>query len=195
MKLKLYMLIGFLVVSLSTIAQEKYSLNYVIAFPTGKTADFIGKTSFRGVGFDYTHMMNNEWGLGVSAGLQTFYEDTGERTTTSGTETITANRYHYINSIPVYATGSYFFNESETFTPFASLGLGFMYNRQEQDLGLYTIEDDAWQFSVRPEIGFEYEVNYGWGIRTAFRYNYAAKAGDLEGLSHFAIAVGIIWTN
>lgn len=195
MKLKFIMLVGMVTLSLSTLAQEKYSLNYIIGFPTGETSDFTESTSFRGVGFDYTHMMNSEWGVGFSASIQTFYDVLGKTTTTSGTETITAKRYNYINSIPLHVTGSYFFNESEKLTPFASLGIGVMYNKQEQDLGLYVLEDDAWQFSVRPEIGIEYEVGYGWGIRGAFRYNYAAKSGDLEGLSHMALAIGVIWTN
>ena len=196
MKLKLIMIVGMLTLSISAIAQEnKYSLNYIIGFPTGATADFTESTSWRGVGFDYTHMIDKQWGFGAGIEMQTFYDDLGKVTTTDGTETITANRYNYINSIPLYVTGSYFMSTSGNFTPFVSVGIGTMYNSQEQDLGLYTIEQDAWQFSVRPEVGFEYKINYGFGLRAAARYNYAADSGDLDGLSHIGLALGVIWSN
>ncbi|MDO6761447.1 OmpW family outer membrane protein [Tamlana sp. 2_MG-2023] len=189
------MLVGLITCSLSTLAQEKYSLNYIIGVPTGETADFTCPTSFRGVGFDYTHMLNSNVGIGVSASLQTFYDELGKVTTTSGTETITAYRFNYINSLPIYATGSYFFSNSKKLTPFVSLGIGAMYNNKQQDLGLYTLENDAWQFSVRPEAGLDYKINYGLSFRTAIRYNYAVESGDLEGLSHLALTLGVTWNN
>ncbi|MDW5288920.1 outer membrane beta-barrel protein [Formosa sp. PL04] len=196
MKLKFIMIVSMLTLTISAIAQDnKYNLNYIIGFPTGATADFTESTSWRGIGFDYTHMIDKQWGFGASIEMQTFYDELGKVTTTEGTETITANRYNYINSIPLYLTGSYFLNETGKFTPFVALGIGTMYNNQEQDLGLYTIEQNAWQFSMRPEIGFEYEINYGFGLRGAFRYNYASKSGDLEGFSHLGLAIGVVWSN
>ncbi|KAB1069792.1 porin family protein [Tamlana haliotis] len=195
MKIKLMMLVGLLMCSLSTLAQQKYSLNYIIGFPTGETSDFTESTSFRGVGFDFTHMLNKNIGVGVSVSLQTFYDEKGKQTTTEGTETITAYRYNYINSLPVYATGTYFFDGSKTIKPFVSLGVGVMYNNKEQEFGLFAAENDAWQFSVRPEAGLEYKIDYGLGIRAAFRYNYAADSSDLEGLSHMGLALGVVWSN
>ncbi|WP_067150054.1 outer membrane beta-barrel protein [Pseudotamlana agarivorans] len=195
MKLKFIMLVGTLVLTLSTFAQEKYSLSYIIGIPSGPTADFTPSTSFRGVGFDFTYMLSKELGIGASVGLQTFYDDLGKQTITDGTETTTATRYHYINSLPVYATASYFFNNSNNVTPFVSLGIGLMYNQIDEEIGVYTLEDDAWQFSMRPEIGLEYTINYGVSLRAAGRYNYAAKSGDVDGLSHFGIALGVTWSN
>ncbi|WP_066223421.1 outer membrane beta-barrel protein [Formosa haliotis] len=195
MKSKYIWFFAMMVLSFSAMSQEKYSVNYSVGIPTGDTADFTESVSWRGVGFDYTHMLNQEWGVGISASLQTFYDDLGYVTTTEGKETVSANRYNYINSLPIYATGSYFINESADFTPFVSLGVGVMYNQKEQDLGLHVFEEEAWQFSLRPEVGFEYDVSYGLGLRAAARYNAAFKSGDLEGLSHFSIAVGVIWTN
>ncbi|GGZ75239.1 outer membrane beta-barrel protein [Algibacter mikhailovii] len=195
MKFKFILFVGLLAASFTTAAQDKYSLNYIIGFPTGEASEFISSTSWRGIGFDYVHELDRNWAIGGSISWQTFYEDIGYQTTENGTETVSAKRYNYINSLPIHVTGSYYFKSSKDLTPFISLGVGAMYNRQEQDLGLYVLSSDAWQFSVRPELGVEYELRYGFGLRGALRYNYAAKSGGLDGLSHIGLALGVYWDN
>ena len=180
--------------AVSSFAQAKFALTYSIGFPTGETSDYFSSTSWRGFNIDYHYMLEDNFAIGFSAGWQVFNDNRGFVTETSGTETISGYRYNYLNSYPVLATGSYFFDASGDLSPFASLGIGLTYNELEEDIGLFRTTSTGWPFTVRPEIGLDYEVNYNVGIRTSFRYNYIASGSDLPSLPNFAINVGFVWS-
>ncbi|WP_121666359.1 outer membrane beta-barrel protein [Mesonia aquimarina] len=193
MKLKYILLSSFLFVSLLVSSQTNFALNYSVAVPLGDTKDFIENTSGRGVTIDFSYHIQDNISLGGSFGWQTFYEDKGYITETFGTETISGNQYNYLNSLPIYFTTTYYFSPENFLTPFASLGLGTVYNRAELDIGIFTFEEEAWHFSVRPEIGLQYDVDYGFGIRASTRYNQVFEAGDLGSLSYVSFTAGIYW--
>jgi hypothetical protein len=180
--------------AVSSFAQAKFALTYSIGFPTGETSDYFSSTSWRGVNFDYHYMLKEDFAIGFSAGWQVFSDNRGFVTETSGTETISGYRYNYLNSVPLLATGSYFFNSSGDLSPYASLGIGLTYSKLEEDIGLFRTTGTGWPFTVRPEIGLDYEINYNMGIRTSFRYNYIASGSDLPSLPGFAINVGLVWS-
>ena len=182
-----------LFVAVSSFAQSKFALTYSIGFPTGETSDYFSSTSWRGVNFDYHYMLKENFAIGLSAGWQVFSDNRGLVTETSGTETISGYRYNYLNSTPIVATASYFFDTSGNLSPFASLGVGLTYNELQEDIGLFRSTSTGWPFTVRPEIGLDYKINYDVGIRTAFRYNYVASGSDLPSLPSFAINVGLVW--
>ena len=179
----------------SSFAQSKFALTYSIGFPTGETSDYFESTSWRGVNIDYHYFIQDNLAIGFSTGWQVFDENVGFVTETDGTETVSGFRYNYLNSFPLLFTGSYFFDSSGNLSPFASLGLGLTYNELEEDIGLFQERSTGWPFTVRPEIGLDYQVNYGVGIRASFRYNYVASGNELPSLPYFAINVGLVWTN
>jgi len=181
--------------AVSSLAQSKFALTYSIGFPTGETSDYFSSTSWRGVNIDYHYMLGDNLAIGLSTGWQVFSDNRGFVTETSGTETISGYRYNYLNSIPLLATASYFFDTTGDLSPFASLGIGITNNELEEDIGLFRVTRTGWPFTVRPEIGLDYKVNYNMGIRTSFRYNYIASGSDLPSLPNFAINVGLVWGN
>lgn len=180
--------------AVSSFAQSKFALTYSIGFPTGETSDYFSSTSWRGINFDYHYMLEDNFAIGFSAGWQVFSDSRGLVTETSGTETISGYRYNYLNSTPILATASYFFDTSGDLSPFATLGIGLTYNELQEDIGLFRTTSTGWPFTVRPEIGLDYEINYDVGIRTSFRYNYVASGSDLPSLPNFSINVGLVWS-
>ncbi|MBS3738114.1 outer membrane beta-barrel protein [Mesohalobacter halotolerans] len=181
--------------AVSVSAQNKFSVTYNLAFPSGNTSDLFESTSWRGVNFDYHHFLSDEFAIGFSTGWQIFSDELGFVTETSGTETLSGFRYNYLNSYPILLTGSYFFNPDNQFSPYASIGLGFVYNELNEDIGILTFEKTGWPFSVRPEIGIDYELVYNLGLRASFKYNYVASGDELPSLPYFAFNIGLVWTN
>ena len=184
-----------LVFTITSYAQSKFALTYSVAFPTGETSDYFESTSWRGVGIDYSYLIKENLGVGFSTGWQVFSEDVGYVTETEGTETISGFRYNYLNSFPLFGTGTYYFNSSGKVEPYASLGMGLVYNRFERDIGLFTNENTAWQFGLRPELGLDYEFGYSVGLRAAVRYQYVASGSDVPSLPFFSVNVGLVWKN
>lgn len=184
-----------LVFTITSYAQSKFAITYSVAFPTGETSDYFESTSWRGVGIDYSYMVKENLGVGFSTGWQVFSEDVGYVTETDGTETVSGFRYNYLNSVPFFGTGTYYFNSSGKVEPYASLGIGLVYNRLEEDIGLFTNESTAWQFGLRPELGLDYQIGYRVGLRAAVRYQYVASGSDIPSLPFFSVNVGFVWTN
>jgi outer membrane protein W len=185
-----------LVFTISSYAQSKFAITYSVAFPTGETSDYFESTSWRGLGIDYTYLIKENLGVGFSTGWQVFSEDVGYVTETTRTETISGFRYNYLNSFPLFGTGTYYFNAAGKIEPYAALGIGLVYNRLEEDTGLFTNENTAWQFGLRPELGLDYEMGYqGVGLRAAVRYQYVASGSDVPSLPFFSVNVGLVWKN
>ncbi|MEJ2163480.1 MAG: outer membrane beta-barrel protein [Robiginitalea sp.] len=181
--------------ALSSTAQSKFALTYSIGFPTGETSDYFNSTSWRGVNIDYHYFLEDGFAIGFSTGWQVFNDSRGYVTETTGTESLSGFRYNYLNSFPLLFTGSYFFDSSGDLSPFASLGVGFVYNEFDQDIGLLSDQRTGWPFALRPEIGLDYEINYNVGLRASFRYNYVASGDELPSLPYFAINLGLVWSN
>ena len=180
---------------ISASAQNKFSVTYSLGLPSGDTSDLFESTSWRGVNLDYQYFVKEEFAIGFSTGWQIFSEDLGFVTETSGTETLSGFRYNYLNSYPLLITGSYFFNPDKQISPYASVGLGLVYNELNEDIGILTFESTGWPFSVRPEVGIDYELVYNLGLRASFKYNYVASGDELPSLPYYAFNIGLVWTN
>lgn len=193
MKRQLLILAVSLFASYSAFSQTNFALNYTVGIPTGETKDFIGKTSFRGVSLDFSYFMDYQFEIGFSTGWQIFYEDYGYQTEVQGTQTLTSTRKNYINSIPLYATGTYFFTKKQDLRPYFTLGAGTIYNQIDENIGFYTFSNSGWQFGLRPELGIRKKVNYGFGVTASARYNYGFETKDIPELSYYTVALGLIW--
>ena len=184
-----------LMASAAAMAQSKFALTYSVAFPTGETSDYFDCPSWREVGIDYSYLVRENIGVGFSTGWQVFSENVGYVTETNGTETVSGFQYNYLNSFPFLATGTYYFSGSDKLEPYASLGIGLVYNRFEQDIGLFADENTAWQFGLRPELGLDYQFGYSVGLRAAVRYPYVASGSDVPSLPFFSVNLGLVWKN
>lgn len=174
-------------------AQNSYSIQYAIAFPTGDLNEFIGKTSFRGVFFEYQYELTPQLAVGLAGGIQTFYERQSYATYTEGTVSLSGLQYRYTNSFPILLTLDYYHDREAVVTPFAGVGIGTIYSDRDVDMGLYRSEIDAWQFGLQPEVGILYNINDQVGFKVGGKYFQGFSTSELDGQSYFSLNIGLVF--
>lgn len=170
------------------------SLQYSVAFPSGDLHDFIGKTSWRGINFDYRRGFTDNWSAGLSLGYQLFYEAKENATYERGTMALTGNQYRYVNSAPMTANLQYNFSPGQTISPYAGLGVGTLFRETVMDIGLYRFSDESWHFALRPEVGLLFEPEPGVGVNINVKYMSAMKTEDMGTANSISLNVGVAWT-
>lgn len=189
---KIIILISFCFLSGGLRAQSNTTINYSIGFPTGDLGDFIEKASFRGATIDYRKMINPNVGVGFSVGWSVFYEEMASSTYTLDNVALTGKQYRYSNFIPMMINPTYYLKPDATLNPYVSLGIGTMYTRRNTDMNLYTLEQEAWNFLLQPEVGIQYKVGPSTAVNLSGKFNYGIKAGkELDASqSFFSLNVG-----
>lgn len=173
-------------------AQSLTSVTYSIAFPTGDVSDFIGKTSFRGINFDYHRLVQPNIGVGISFGWNVFYEEKGYDTYTVDNASLSGKQWRYSNHVPMFFSANYYLKPGEQINPFVGLGIGTIYSKRNTDMNLYTITQEAWNFGLQPTVGFLYRGSDETSIHVSARYNYGFKAGNelQEAQSYISLNLG-----
>ena len=175
------------------LAQSTFSMEYSIGTGSGETKSFISSPSFRGGMLAYRRMINPNIGVGVDAGWNIFYERRAYDTYTSGTVSLSGVQYRYINAIPIYLAFDYCLKPNEKLNPFFGLGVGTIYLRKNTDMNVYTIENNAWAFALRPEAGVRLEASPGMDFILAAKYNYAFSTDALNAQSYFTFNIGFVF--
>lgn len=178
----------------TALAQSNVTLAYSIGFGTGDLGSFISKPSFRGVSFDYRYRFQPNLAAGVSFQWNTFYEEFSRDTYEVDNVALTGKQFRYSNNFPMLATVTYYLSEDEEgMIPFATLGIGTMYTRRNTDMNLYTIEQEAWNFDLQPEIGVLFNQYDGFGFSASLKYNNGFAGGSelTEGQSYLSLNIGV----
>ncbi len=182
------------VITMTRAQGDVTSLTYSVGFPMGDLGDFISKTSFRGIGLDYRHMTNEKVGIGLTLAWNTFYEAKAYDTYTNGTESLSGKQYRYSNHVPMLITGDYFLTSGQKMIPFIGLGAGVTYTRRNTDMNIYTIRQEAWNFTLQPEIGVHMQNGLNGGFTAALKYNNGFQAGDLDkDQSYLSLNIGFVF--
>ena len=181
-------------VALSSSGQSLTALQYSIGFGTGDLGDFVSPASFRGFTIDYRKLVNPNIGVGFEVGWNVFYEEKAYDTYTVGTVSYSGKQYRYNNQFPMLFAADYYLKPGEDINPFAGLGIGTMYSLRNTDMGQYTVEEDAWNFALRPEIGVLFAANPDMSLSVTGKYYYGFEAGDLPAQSYFALSLGFVFT-
>lgn len=181
--------------ALYSFGQESlWSVTYQMSVPMGDTKDYIGKTSFRGFGIEGRAFVDNNVSIGGGAHWNVFYEKKDKVTAdVSDNVTATGTLFNYINAFPFYANVAYYLNEGSYIRPYAAMNVGVIYSLYRTDVGLYTITQEPWKFSLAPEIGVLIETYGGANFTVNLRYNYGLETSDVDPLSYLGINVGVIW--
>jgi hypothetical protein len=164
-----------------------------MGFGMGDLGDFISKPSFRGATLDFRQMTSDKLGIGFSLGWNVFYEEKSYDTYVFENQSLSGKQYRYSNHVPMLASFDYYLTAGQKINPFIGLGTGVMYTRRNTDMNLYTVEQEAWNFSLQPQIGIEIDNNISSSFTVIAKYYNGFAAGDLdENQSYFSINVG--WT-
>jgi len=191
-------LIFILVISLAVPgivkAQSGYtSFQYQIGFATGDLGDYIGKTSFRGAVFDYQRNLSSSMSMGLELAWSTFYEKKDYDTYTVEPYSISGIQYRYSNMFPMLLTAEYYFIPEGTVEPYFNLGIGTMYTIRATDMGMWRLEEKAWQFGLKPELGVIYDVGMNASVKLEAKYYMGIGGSKLENQSFFALSAGMVF--
>jgi hypothetical protein len=191
MKKTLYIFL-FTVLTSSAIAQNSMmSWQYSIGFATGDLHDYVSPVSWRGVTYNYNHMVETGASIGLEIGWNVFYDEKPYDTYSSRGWDYTGKQFRYSNNVPLLFTIGYYVNPENPVTPFANLGIGTMYSERRTAMGAYTFTSDGWHFELKPELGVMYNTE-GASLALSAKYYYGFKAGDLPAEGYFTINVGIV---
>jgi len=172
-------------------AQSGYTaIQYVMSFGSGDIGEYISKPSFRGAVFEYQRSINENVSAGIELGWNVFYEKKDYDTYSFETASLSGVQYRYSNNFPMLVTVEYNLKPDNMLKPYANLGIGTMYTRRNTDMGIWTLEEKAWHFALKPEIGVLLEVSPGAAFKIAAKYYVGFKSGDLETQSYFGITGG-----
>jgi len=174
-------------------AQESlFALEYSVGFGTGDAKDFVGKASWRGIAFEYRYFVQPSIGIGFETGYNLFYEKQPYATYTKGTASVSGIQYRYMHVVPVLATLDYHLKPDTSTDPFIGLGIGTLYANRNIDMGMFSMQEDAWQFALRPEIGTTIST-YNADFIVAAKYMMGFKTNDFDATNYFTINLGIVF--
>jgi len=196
--IKILSIIALLAIGVNMTAQDnKTNIYYTMGFPMGDTKDYISKTSFRGMGFEYQYLFSDKFGLGGVLQWSTFYEsdprDTYDFTNNEGVVNGAINgiRYKYINTVPMYITGTYYMaSDDAKIRPYLGLGVGTYWLEKKTDMGLYTTIYNSWHFGLIPKAGILIPISYSTSVYIGLDYNLAFKNSDMDTQSWLGLSIG-----
>jgi outer membrane protein len=175
-------------------AQSNTYLTYAMGFGTGDLGDFVSKTSFRGATIDYYKMVQPSVGVGFSLGWNVFYEEKSFDTYTVKNQSLSGKQFRYSNNIPMLLGANYYMHPGEKVSPFLGANAGVMYTRRNTDMNLYTLEQEAWNFTLQPQIGIQMNNSISSATTIMLKYYLGFKAGDLdENQTYLSLNVGFVF--
>ncbi len=172
--------------------QSNFSITYAMGLPVGDVKDYISQASFRGIAADYRYNINPTMALGVGFAWHTFYDERPSDTYTIENVSLTGKQFRYSNHVPMLATATYFMEANEMFHPYATVGIGVTYTRRNTDMNLYTLEQEAWNFTLQPEIGVQIHTADLMGFVISAKYLNGFQSGSElhDPQSFFSLHVG-----
>ena len=177
------------VTSVFSQAENHLSIQYDMSFATGDMGSYISAGSFRGASAQYRYAVTDNILVGMDAAWNVFYEKKDYDSYTSGTQTLTGIQYRYQNQVPLLAAIDFVFMSEKKFQPYLGLGLGTMYSERSTQMGIWYVEENPWQFALKPEAGLMYNMATGSALKLGFKY-YAGMGGDLGTQGYFTISLG-----
>ncbi len=173
-------------------AQRGYtSFQYQIGFGIGDLGDYISKASFRGAVFDYQKELTDKTSMGLELAWSTFYERKDYDTYVVEPQSLSGIQYRYSNMFPMLLTYEYYLMTGGAVKPYVNLGLGTMYTIRETDMGVWMLQEKAWQFALKPEIGIIYDLGGQTDLKLEAKYYTGIKTSKLDTQSFFAISAGL----
>jgi len=168
-----------------------FSVQYEMSFATGDLGDYISNPSFRGFSAQYRYAVTDYLLLGADAGWNVFYEKMDYDSYTVGTVTLSGVQWRTQNEVPLLVAVDYMIMPDNSVTPYVGFGLGTIYSERATDMGTWRLEQNPWQFAIKPEIGVLIDMSATTSFKLSAKYLTGFKAGDLETQGYFTIAAGL----
>lgn len=184
------MLLGLVTFVAKAQDQTTIIVNYLPAISLGETADFTNNFSPRGVDFEANYFLKEDLSVGLLIAWNIFREKVPESTFEIDDLTITGTQFRYTNVTPINVNIKKYWLGNQ-FSPYVGVGIGTNYAEQINEIGVFSLSQDEWQFNVAPEIGVHYDMNYKSILSFKVKYNYSPEAGDMPATTYISFGVGI----
>ncbi len=189
----------FFTVTISAHAQLSlgpiWKLNYEVGFPMGDfNSKFISSPGWRGfsVKANWFPTDSHNFSLGAVAGFNGFYQKDERDTYYYENKALTGTRMKYAYTVPLLATAQYIFADNEGFNPYFSIGMGPYWLQQEDQIGRYLFDENAWKFGLNPEVGVMFPFNIDMGFVASVGYNSIFySTNGIDNLGYLSVSVGL----
>ena len=173
-----------------------FSLAYGVSLPSDGTKDFTDNTSWRNLSADYSWFTTRNIAIGFNAAWSVFVERVPDETASLEGVDVTGTQVRYVNAFPLLVTGRYFLNgrNSGGIDLWAGAGAGAMISENRVDVGIFSVTESKWHFSVVPEAGIAYPLTTDMALFGQAKYAIGLKTGDIEH-KYFNFNVGFAWRN
>jgi hypothetical protein len=168
-----------------------WKMTYDIAFPFSKTKEYADQVSWRGVSFDVDRLFNDQMAVGVGVAWSVFLEKEPDSYFEYNDMTIHGTQVRYINNIPILARFSWYQSAGD-FDTYFTAGVGTVWQENTRNLGLWSFQDNYWQFALSPEAGIIYPVGRAF-LTVKVKYMQGFKTADAPSLSYLGIGIGFAW--
>ena len=188
-----YISVVLLVISLSVAGEAQsnlFGLTYDVSVPLSDTKEaFDSGPQWRGMGLEGRWYLNKSASLGFAWDWNVFHQVV-LKTAEFNYGAATGYQNRTLNAFPVLMTGHYYLKGSSAVQPYLGLGAGVYYVKRKFNLGILSIDNDAWQFGFAPEVGLLFPMEPGFNLLFKLRYHYGFESGDNKAVSYLGISVG-----
>ncbi len=190
----------FVSASYAQFGGDTYSaFTYNMGLPTADTKDFANAYSWRGIGLEFRKFSQSKsnTSFGLSLGWNVFHEETNETITiANGRGAATGNQDRTINIFPLMVGVQVYGGEEGRARPYVGLyGPGFVV-AQRLDIGVFSFQDDGWNWGLAPEVGMLVPIGGGGtNLLLNVRYNYAFEGYGRGPYSYIGFNVGFAWSS
>ena len=194
------MVFAFASASEAQFVGDSYSaITYNMGLPMADTKDFIEAYSWRGMGLEFRKFTQPNMSVGLSLGWNVFHEEVfgtieiGDDR--DGRGHVTGNQDRTINAFPLMVGIQFYAGDEGGTRPYFGLsGPGF-YVEERLDIGIYSFEDNGWNWGVAPEVGLMVPLQTDASLLLNVRYNYAFEGYGRGPYSYVGFNVGFSWSS
>jgi len=155
--------------------------SYAIAFPLGDTRDFVRNVSWFVANWEGQWRYKPKTSVGVSLGLQDFFDQT-RGTTTFSSGAVTGQQSRELLLGTVMGIGRYYPGPTLGRGFYAGLGAGGQFAQQYYQLGVTNpIGRSAFHFAIAPEVGVVTPIMEGLDAVFTARFTATTAAGNYLG--------------
>ena len=198
----LFFALGLALLCLAPASQAQFTgdsygaITYNMGLPVSDTKDFTSAYSWRGMGMEFRKFVKPSTSVGLSLGWNVFHEEVfGTIALGDDRGHATGNQDRTINAFPLMVGFQFYGGQEGSARPYAGFyGPGF-YVEQRLDVGIYSLQDDGWNWGLAPELGIIVPLQSGANMLLNVRYNYAFEASGRGPFQYLGFNVGFAWAH
>lgn len=208
MKLRtLFFALSLMILGLTAASQAQFmgdsygAVTYNMGLPVSDTKDFTDAYSWRGMGLEFRKFTKDNMSVGLSLGWNVFHQEVNETSPIlEGRSEIgghaTGNQDRTINAFPLMVGFQFYASDQGHARPYFGIsGPGF-YIEQRLDIGVFSFQEDGWNWGLAPEVGLLVPVAGGdANMLLNVRYNYAFEGYGRGPYSYLGFNVGFAWSS